>query len=95
MTYDTIRDMLAEELGLGEELVTPDTRLFGGGPGAVSLARLIIRCEREFGITIHDDEAASITRLADLAAYVDRALADGRDRYRPLEDRDREAWYYR
>lgn len=94
MTYATVKDLLSEVLGISDDLVTPGMRLNQRDINLVSLARLIILCERTFGITIHDEDIAGFECLADLIGYIDEAVADGRDGYTQPDDHLREAWYY-
>ena len=94
MTYAAVKAFLAEILGIDDELVTPGMRLSGRNMSVVSLAMLVILCERQFGITIHDEDIAGFTCLADLVSYIDQAVMDGRNECAQPDDRDREAWYY-
>jgi len=91
--YRAICRALAEILGQDEALITPGTRLWRS-VDAVSLAKLIICCERRFKITVDDERVPGFARLADLAEYVRRKVDDGRDDYTPPDDRSRDAWYY-
>ena len=93
MMYAEIRRMLAEILGQDEAQIAPDTRLWRS-VDAVSLAKLLIACERRYKITIDDERVPEINRLGDLAEYVRRKVSEGRDDYIQPDDRSREAWYY-
>jgi acyl carrier protein len=93
MTYKTIRRLLAEILGMDEALISSDTRLWHE-VDAVSLAKLIILCERHFKITIHDECAPRFGRVRDLTQYVEQLVSEGRDDYVLPSDSAREAWYY-
>ena len=84
---------LAEILGQDEALVTPETGLWRS-VDAVSVAKLVIACERRFKITIDDERLPGFGRLGDLMEYVRRKMAEGRDDYVLPDDRSREAWYY-
>ena len=93
MNERTIRLRLAEILGLDQALVTPETKLWRS-VDVVSLAKLIIACERQFKITIADEKVPGFRRLADLAEYVDQRVQEGRDDYKQPDDQGRDAWYY-
>ncbi|MEA4897911.1 acyl carrier protein [Bacillota bacterium Meth-B3] len=93
MSDQAIRRMLAEIQGVDEELIGPTTRLWRA-VDAISLAQLIVGCERRFRITIDDERVCEFARVKDLSDYVDRRVADGQDDYAPPSEEARAAWYY-
>lgn len=94
-SYLKLRHQLAGVLGVTEDELDPETRLSRrGGVDAVSLAKLVIRAERTFKVSVRDEDLADLPRLADLAAYIDVQLEDGETDYVPPNDVTREAWYY-
>ena len=93
MMYAEIRRMLADILGQDEALIMPHTRLWRS-VDAVSLAKLLIACERQFRITIDDEFVPGFRRVADLAEYIRGKTEEGRDDYIQPDDAAREAWYY-
>lgn len=95
MTFKRIQRMLAEILGLSEDQIAPDMRLNErGGVDAVSFAKLTMKCEQAFHITIHDEEAADFRKLSDLSRYVSEKRSEGRENYTLPDEKAREAWYY-
>ncbi len=94
-SYQQLKALLADVLGVSEEELGPDTRLSRkGGVDAVSLARLVIKAERAFKVSVRDEDLADLPRLTDLAGYLDAQREDGAGDYAPPSDKAREAWYY-
>ena len=93
MTYPAIRRLLAEILGLDEELIAPETKLWRS-VDAVSLGKLFLACERRFKITISDESAPGFKRLADFVQYIEERVAEGQDDYILPDDQTRDAWYF-
>lgn len=60
----------------------------------IERAKLILACEQEFSITIHDEDAYGFQTLGDLAEYIERLLEAGMTNTPELKDEDRVAWYY-
>jgi acyl carrier protein len=93
MMYAEIRRMLAGILGQDEAGIAPGTKLWRS-VDAVSLAKLVIACERRYRITIDDERVPDLKRLQDLVEYVRRKASEGRDDYVQPDERGRDAWYY-
>lgn len=93
MSVSKIQRMLAEILGVDADEIRPNNALWHG-IDAVSLAKLIMRCERAFHITVLDEDVSDFTSVSDLARYVQQRAFDGRDDYAQPSDEAREAWYY-
>lgn len=95
MTFPRVRRILADLLGVSEDQIAPGTRLArANGVDAICMAKLVIRCEQAFRVTIRDEHVAGFEHVADLADYINERIADGRDDYRLPNDANREAWYY-
>ena len=93
MKMSAIRRMAADNLGVDEASVGPETRLWRA-VDAVSMAKLIILYERRFGIHIDDERVSGFRRVRDLESYVAHCLSEGQGVRAPSSDRDRTAWYY-
>lgn len=67
-----IKDLIVEKLGVEEGAVVP-TASFTNDLGADSLdtVELIMDLEKEFGITIPDDDAEKITTVGQAIEYVE------------------------
>ena len=69
---DKIKSIIAEQLSVDEEEVTPDAS-FADDLGADSLdtVELVMALEEEFGIEIPDEDAEKITRVKEAIEYVE------------------------
>lgn len=66
--------IVVDKLGVEESQVTPEAS-FTGDLGADSLdtIELIMEIEKEFGITIPDDQAEKITTVGDAIAHIENS----------------------
>ena len=70
--YETIRDLLINEMNLDESLLKPEATLTGDlGLNSLELADLIVMCEERFGVVFEDDDLANLQTIGDVAAYVE------------------------
>ena len=56
MTFETIRDMIAEQLKVDPAEIKPESRL--------------MEMEDQFGITVEDDQIMKLKTVGDVAEYV-------------------------
>jgi acyl carrier protein len=69
---ERVRQIVAEQLGVDAEEVTP-TASFINDLGADSLdtVELVMALEEEFGIEIPDEDAEKITTVSDAISYIE------------------------
>ena len=69
---DRVKAIIVDKLGVDETEVTPEAT-FTNDLGADSLdtVELIMELEKEFNITIPDDQAEKITTVGDAISYVE------------------------
>ena len=67
-----VKNIIVDKLGVDEEEVTPE-KSFTNDLGADSLdtVELIMEFEKEFGISIPDDQAEKISTVGDAIAYIE------------------------
>ena len=67
-----VKNIIVDKLGVDAEEVTPE-KSFTNDLGADSLdtVELIMECEKEFGISIPDDQAEKISTVGDAIAYIE------------------------
>lgn len=67
-----VKEIIAEKLGV-DEIVVKNEASFANDLGADSLdtVELIMEFEKEFGISIPDDQAEKITTVADAIQYIE------------------------
>ena len=69
-----VKEIIVDKLGVDESEVTPEAS-FTNDLGADSLdtVELIMEFEKEFGITIPDEEAEKITTVGEAIAHIEAA----------------------
>lgn len=71
-TFEEIKGIIVELLGVDEEKVTPDARFREElEADSLDLVELIMAFEDKFGGEISDEDAQSITTVGDAVKYVD------------------------
>lgn len=67
-----VKNIIVDKLGVDAEEVTPE-KSFTNDLGADSLdtVELIMEFEKEFGISIPDDQAENISTVGDAIAYIE------------------------
>lgn len=72
MTFDTIRDLIVEQLGVDPEIVEMDTNLMKDlEADSLDAVEIILGVEESYGIEIPDEEAEKFETVRDLVNYVD------------------------
>ena len=74
MTFDTIRDIIVEQLNVDESMVTEDTNLMKDlEADSLDAVEIIMAIEEQFNIEIPDEEAEKFQTVGDLVEYVTKA----------------------
>lgn len=77
MVFDKLAQILAESIGVDEEDISLETELTSEyGIEPIDIAKMIIECEKEFSITIHDEDVHAFKKLKDVVAYVDKIISE-------------------
>jgi acyl carrier protein len=72
MTFEKIRDIIVEQLGVDESMVTMDTNLMKDlEADSLDAVEIIMAIEDEFDLQIPDEEAEKFQLVGDLVKYVD------------------------
>jgi acyl carrier protein len=71
-TYERVRSIVAERLGVDEDKVTQDAEFIGDlNADSLDLVEVIMAMEQEFDLEIKDDEAENIRTVADAVRYIE------------------------
>ncbi|MDD6154621.1 MAG: acyl carrier protein [Eubacteriales bacterium] len=77
MTFDKIKDIIMEQLGVDESMITMDTNLMKDlEADSLDAVDIIMSIEEEFGLEIPDEEAEGFQTVGDLVRYVDEHTED-------------------
>ena len=72
MTFETIRDIIVEQLSVDPSLVTEDTNLMKDlEADSLDAVEISMAIESQFDIEIPDEEAEKFQTVEDLVEYVD------------------------
>ena len=71
MTFDKVKEIIVETLGIDEEQVTEQTNLFDDlEADSLDIVELMMALEEEFDIEIPDEDAEKIVTVGDAVAYI-------------------------
>ncbi|MBR0373355.1 MAG: acyl carrier protein [Mogibacterium sp.] len=72
MTFETIRDLIVEQLGIDPDMIEMDTNMMKDlEADSLDAVEIILGIEESFGIEIPDEEAEKFETVRDLVTYVD------------------------
>lgn len=75
MTYDKVKAMIVEQLGVSEADVKEDSRLKEDlKADSASIMMLVMDVETEFGIEVEDDAIEKVKTVADMVAYIEEKM---------------------
>lgn len=72
-TLEKISALIASQLGIDKASVTADKEIIKDfGADSLDIVEMLMGLEEEYGITISEDEAASIKNVGDIVALIDK-----------------------
>ena len=72
--FEKVKKLLVEELRVNADDVTMEAQLAGDlGINSLELAELIFECEKEFDITIDEEDLHDISTVGDIVKYLESA----------------------
>ncbi|MBR1868094.1 MAG: acyl carrier protein [Clostridia bacterium] len=72
-TYEKVVSLLAEQLGLDKANITPESDIIKDlGADSLDVVQMLMAMEDEFGITVSEDDAASLKTVADIVAVINK-----------------------
>ena len=73
--FEKIKDLLAEQMGIDEKLITPEAKLIADLElNSLELAEFILTCEEEFKVSIRDEDLKKLACVKDIADYLENLL---------------------
>ena len=75
MTFDKIKEIIVDQLGVEEEAVTMETHLMKDlEADSLDAVEIIMAIEEEFDIEVPDEEAEKFQVVGDIVKYVEEAI---------------------
>ena len=72
-TFDKVRDIVVDQLGVEADEVNIDSNFIDDlGADSLDIVELIMAFEEEFGIEIPDEAAEKIKTVQDVVSYIDQ-----------------------
>jgi acyl carrier protein len=73
MTFDKIRTLLCNQLGLKEDVIKPESRILEDlGADSLDVVELLMLLEDEFGIEVDEEQAVNLKTVNDIVKLVDK-----------------------
>ena len=74
MDFETVRDMIAEQLKVDPAQIRPESRLMEDlKADSANIMVMIMDMEDRFGITVDDDQIMKLRTVGDVVAYIAKA----------------------
>ena len=71
-TFEKVKKIVAEKLGVPEAKVTEEAAFVNDlGADSLDVVEFVMEVEKEFDITIPDEEAAKLEKVGDAVKYID------------------------
>ena len=70
MTFEKVKEIIVQQLGLEESEVKEDTSFEALGLDSLDVVELIMALEEEFGIEVPEVEAEKIVSVGDVVEYI-------------------------
>ena len=70
--FEKVRDLLAAQLELSADLITPETNIMEDlGADSLDVVELIMALEEEFGILITDEQASGMATVGAIVRFLE------------------------
>lgn len=71
-TFEKVREIIVDKLSVPEAKVTEDAKFVNDlGADSLDVVEFVMEVEKEFNITIPDEEAAKLEKVGDAVKYID------------------------
>ena len=75
MTFDKVKAMIVEQLGVSADEVKPESRMKEDlKADSASIMMLVMDVENEFGIEVEDDAIEKVKTVGDMASYIESKM---------------------
>ena len=75
MVYDKLKELLVAQLGVDEDMITPETNILDDlGADSLDVVEMISTLEDEFNIMIADDRIRNLTTVKDVVDFIESQI---------------------
>lgn len=79
MIFDTVRELLAHQLEVDPETITPGTDIFDDlGADSLDVVELVMSIEEEYDIVITDERAGNVRTVAQVVEMLEDLIPAGK-----------------
>ena len=72
-TFEQVKSMLVEKLGVSEDKVTLESEIIKDlGADSLDLVEMLLSLEETFGVTVSDEQTESIKTVKDIVDIIDK-----------------------
>lgn len=73
MTFDKVRQIIAEHLGIDENTITENSKVIADlGADSLDIVELVMTIEDEFGVTVEEDDLQKIVTVGDIVNLINK-----------------------
>lgn len=77
-TFERIRELLAEQLDIEAETITPESSILDDfGADSLDVVDMVMSLEDEFGVEVPDEAVEGLKTVGDVVRYVEEYSAEG------------------
>lgn len=70
-TFNKVADMLSEQLGINKDKITLESDVIKDlGADSLDVVQMLMALEKDFGITVSEDDAANLRTVADIVKLI-------------------------
>lgn len=70
---DKIKSMLAEQLNIAEDKITPDSKIIDDlGADSLDVVEMLMKLEDDFGVSVSDEEALELKTVQDIIDIIEK-----------------------
>ena len=72
MVLDKVRAIIADQMGIDESRITPDTDIIKDlGADSLDIVELLMNLETEWGLVIDDEDVPKLQKIKNVVAYIE------------------------
>ena len=73
MTFDKVKQIIAEHLGIDENTITENSKVIADlGADSLDIVELVMTIEDEFGVTVEEGDLQKIVTVGDIVNLIDK-----------------------